>query len=71
MGKHSYPVQPVIRREWRIWIYNVVLAVLPLLVAVGVVQDSLAPLIVGVAGAVLAVGTARTHITPPEVEGDA
>lgn len=82
MGKHSYSTQAnaigiaaeptasreLIPRTIRKWLYNIVLAALPLLSAIGVVADELTPAIIGLAGAVLAVGTARGYLTP-ETDG--
>jgi hypothetical protein len=54
----------------RAWLYKVVVALVPLLVAVGTVSPELAQLILNVCAAVLAVGAsgmALGHMTPDNV----
>lgn len=58
----------LIPRTVRKWLYNVVLAGLPLLTAIGVISDELTPAIIGFAGALLAVGTARGYLAPAAEE---
>lgn len=53
-------------REGRKYIYIVSLAVIPLLVAYGVIDEEVAPLWVALAGAVIAPVVALTHLTPKE-----
>lgn len=52
----------------RAYIYNVLLALAPVLVATGVVASSLVPLYLALAAAVLGVGLARANVTrkPPQ-----
>ena len=47
----------------RAYLYNVCLAVVPLLVAYGVVSAAMAPLIVAAVAAVLGLGLARANVT--------
>lgn len=66
MGKHSrYSLTPE-HLEWltpavRIWLYGVVLAVIALLGGYGLITDSVAPLWVALAAALLGQGTAMAH----------
>lgn len=66
MGKHSrYSLTPE-HLEWltpavRIWLYGVVLAVIALLGGYGLIADSVAPLWVALAAALLGQGTAMAH----------
>lgn len=53
-------------REGRKYIYIISLAVIPLLVAYGVIDEEVAPLWVALAGAVIAPVVALTHLTPKE-----
>ena len=53
-------------REGRKYIYIVSLAVIPLLVAYGVIDEEVAPLWVALAGAVIAPVVALTHLSPKE-----
>lgn len=53
-------------REGRKYIYIVSLAVIPLLVAYGVIDEAIAPLWVALAGAVIAPVVALTHLSPKE-----
>lgn len=45
----------------RAWIYRVCVALVPLLMVAGIVTDETAPLILGLAAAVLSTGTAAAH----------
>lgn len=47
----------------RRYIYGVAMAAVPLLVAIGVVSDDLAPLVVAMAGAILVPGMALANAT--------
>lgn len=49
----------------RRYIYGVSLALLPLLIALGVITDELAPLIVAALGAILVPGLAAANVTKP------
>ena len=66
MGKHSkYSLTPE-HLEWltpavRIWLYGVVLAVIALLGGYGLITDTIAPLWVALAAALLGQGTAMAH----------
>jgi len=54
----------------RAWLYKVVVAVVPLLVAVGIVTQDIAQLMLNVVAAMLAVGAggmALSHMTPDNV----
>lgn len=53
-------------RETRKWIYGICLAVVPLLVLYGVIDEAAAPLWIAVIGAVVAPTLALTHLTPKE-----
>lgn len=74
MGKHSqYSLTPE-HLDWltpvvRTWLYGVVLAVLALLGGYGLITDTIAPLWVALAAALLGQGTAMAHTpktgTPP------
>lgn len=50
----------------RRWIYGVCLAVVPLLVALGALEDNLAPLVIALVGAVVAPSLALINITPDD-----
>lgn len=56
-------------RNSRKWLYMICLAVVPLLVFYGVIEEDAAPLWVALIGSVLAPVMALTHLSPP-VEGD-
>lgn len=66
MGKHSqYSLTPE-HLEWltptvRTWLYGIILAVIALLGGYGVVTDTIAPLWVALAAALLGQGTAMAH----------
>ena len=66
MGKHSqYSLTPE-HLEWltptvRTWLYGVVLAVIALLGGYGLITDTIAPLWVALAAALLGQGTAIAH----------
>ena len=66
MGKHSrYSLTPE-HLEWltpvaRTWLYGVVIAVIALLGGYGLITDSIAPLWVALAAALLGQGTAMAH----------
>ena len=59
-------LEKLLSREGRKYIYIVSLAVIPLLVAYGVIDEEVAPLWVALAGAVIAPVVALTHLTPKE-----
>ena len=59
-------VEKLLSREGRKYIYIISLAVIPLLVAYGVIDEEVAPLWVALAGAVIAPVVALTHLTPKE-----
>lgn len=72
-----HPMFPWLTAPRRTWLYQFAAALLPLLVAVGVVTATLAPLIVAVIVAFLSAGTAALHtpkaapaaaLTAPPVE---
>lgn len=58
MDKIKEILNPSVRR----WLYGVVIAVIPILTALGVITDEMAPLIVALVGALLAVGVADFHV---------
>ena len=56
--------------ERRAWLYKVAVAAVPLLIAVGIVTDHMAQLILNVVAAILGVGAggmALTNLTPDSV----
>ncbi len=56
--------------ERRAWLYKVAVAAVPLLIAVGIVTDDMAQLILNVLAAILGVGAggmALTNLTPDSV----
>lgn len=55
-------------REVRKWVYGISLAVIPLLVAYGVLDEAAAPLWVALVGAVVAPGLALANLTPANDE---
>jgi hypothetical protein len=57
---------PHIPAHTRRWIYGVCLAAVPLLVALGILENEIAPLVIALVGAVIAPGLALANITPPE-----
>ena len=59
-------LEKLLSREGRKYIYIVSLAVIPLLVAYGVIDEEVAPLWVALAGAIVAPVVALTHLTPKE-----
>lgn len=52
-------------RENRKWIYGVCLAAVPLLVVYGVIDESVAPLLIALIGAIVAPSLALANLTPP------
>lgn len=73
MGKHHYPNRassssPFVSRTVRKYLYNLGLALLPLLAAMGIVADEMIPLVSAVLVAFLGLTAARTHLTPEELE---
>jgi hypothetical protein len=59
-------LKKLMSREGRKYIYIISLAVIPLLVAYGVIDEEVAPLWVALAGAVIAPVVALTHLSPKE-----
>jgi Na+/H+ antiporter NhaA len=57
---------PHIPAHTRRWIYTICLAAVPLLVALGILEDQLAPLVIALVGAVVAPGLALANITPED-----
>jgi hypothetical protein len=55
---------PHISMDVRRWIYGVSLAAIPLLVALGIIEDAIAPLIIALVGAIIAPGLALANISP-------
>jgi hypothetical protein len=55
---------PHIPAHTRRWIYGVCLAAVPLLVALGILENEIAPLVIALVGAVIAPGLALANITP-------
>jgi len=55
---------PHIPMDVRRWIYGVSLAAIPLLVALGIIEDAIAPLIIALVGAIIAPGLALANISP-------
>jgi hypothetical protein len=55
---------PHIPTHVRRWIYGVCLAAIPLLVALGIIEDAIAPLIIALIGAIIAPGLALANISP-------
>lgn len=53
-------------RPGRKWVYGVSLTVIPLLVAYGLIEESIAPLLVAMFGAIVAPSMALTHMTPTD-----
>jgi hypothetical protein len=58
---------PHIPAHTRRWIYTICLAAVPLLVALGILEDQLAPLVIALVGAVVAPGLALANITPEDI----
>jgi len=58
---------PHIPMEVRRWIYGVALAAVPLLVALGILEDAIAPLVIALVGAVVAPSLALANMTPDPV----
>lgn len=61
---------PAIPAEWRKWLYSIGMAAVPLLVAFGWLEDSVAPAVVGLIYAVLMGGLAVSNVTPDVTKGD-
>jgi hypothetical protein len=57
---------PHIPAHTRRWIYGVCLAAVPLLVALGILENEIAPLVIALVGAVIAPGLALANITPSD-----
>lgn len=55
---------PHIPMNVRRYIYGVSLAAIPLLVALGIIEENIAPLIVALVGAIVAPGLALANMTP-------
>lgn len=66
---------PAIPPKYRRWLYAVGIAAVPVLVAFGWLEDSIAPAILGLLYAVFMGGLAASNVTPeaaqPEPEGAA
>lgn len=54
----------------RRWVYGVAIAAVPLLIALGVITDELAPSIVAILGALFVPGLAVSNVTPDPEEAD-
>ena len=52
--------------EVRKWIYGVSLAAVPLFVALGIVENEIAPLVIALIGAVVAPGLALANLSPDD-----
>lgn len=61
MNDAPHPVFPWLTAPRRAWLYRVVVAVAPLAVLYGVLDDQAAALWLGVAATVLGTGTAALH----------
>lgn len=59
-------IDRVLSREGRKWIYGIMLAVVPLLVAYGVIEQDQAPLWIALVGAVVAPSLALANLSPVE-----
>ena len=57
-------------RDRRKWIYGICLAVVPLLVLYGVIDESSAPLWIALAGAIIAPSLALANLTPDPEKDD-
>lgn len=57
-------IDRLLSREGRKWIYSILLAVVPLLVLYGVIDEAAAPLWIAVCAAVIAPGMALANLTP-------
>ena len=57
---------PHIPAHTRKWIYGVALAAVPLLVALGILEDAIAPLVIALVGAVIAPSLALANVTPDD-----
>ena len=57
-------IDRLMSREGRKWIYSILLAVVPLLVLYGVIDESAAPLWIALLGAIVAPTLALTHLSP-------
>ena len=57
-------IDRLMSREGRKWIYSILLAVVPLLVLYGVIDESAAPLWVALLGAIVAPTLALSHLSP-------
>jgi hypothetical protein len=55
---------PAIPAKYRRWLYAVGIALVPVLVAFGWLEDSLAPAVIGLVYAVLMGGMAAANVTP-------
>lgn len=55
---------PHVPMEVRRWIYGVSLAAVPLLVALGILENDIAPLVIALVAAVIAPGLALANMTP-------
>ena len=55
---------PHIPMDVRRYIYGVSLAAIPLLVAFGIIEEQIAPLVIALVGAVVAPGLALANMTP-------
>jgi hypothetical protein len=61
---------PHIPMEVRRWIYGVALAAVPLLVALGILEDAIAPLVIALIGAVVAPGLALANLSPDDDQNE-
>lgn len=60
-------LKDIVKPKTRHWLYRVAIAVLSLLAGIGIVTEELVPLIIGVIGAILAVGVADGNV-PEDTE---
>ncbi len=57
---------PHIPAHTRRWIYGICLAAVPLLVALGILEEQIAPLVIALVGAVIAPSLALANVTPDD-----
>lgn len=55
-------LEDILKPETRQYLYTILLMAMPILTATGLLTDNMAPLVIGLAGAVLAVGVASGNV---------
>ena len=68
MGRHSQERFNWLTPQVRTWIYRVIIALVPLLIIYGVLDEQTAPLWIALAASILGTSTALAHTPKPRKE---